>query len=266
MIVRILAAIAALLAAPAAAAGPRIVSLNPCVDAVLMHVADAGQIAGISHYSKDPRSSSIAPGQAARFVATSGTAEEVISLRPDVVIAGAHVAPSTVQALKRLGIKLVQVGVPATVAQSQAEVLAIAAAAGHPARGQRLAASMGKAVARAHWPGQPVPALIWQDGGLVPGSGTLADALLRATGFANASAGYGLQQWDVLPLEYLVAKPPRVLFSSGAERGDRLLGHPALKRLAGTLTAPYPPRLLHCAGPTIIEAAGRLAAARRALR
>src|SRR3546814_10330346 len=72
----------------AAAAPARVVSLNPCVDSILMHVADPGQIAAISHYSHDPKATSIPLGQARRFRATYGTAEEVIALRTDLVIAG----------------------------------------------------------------------------------------------------------------------------------------------------------------------------------
>src|SRR3546814_11450986 len=76
----------------AAAAKPqRIVSLNPCVDAVLMRIADPGQIAAISQYSLDPQATSIPIEQASHFAATSGTAEEVLAKRPDLVIAGHHV-------------------------------------------------------------------------------------------------------------------------------------------------------------------------------
>ena len=44
-------AAAALIAAPAVAhpAPRRIVSLNACLDAILVHVADRGQIAALSH-------------------------------------------------------------------------------------------------------------------------------------------------------------------------------------------------------------------------
>src|SRR3546814_15645635 len=68
---------------------------------------------------------------------------------------------------------------------------------------------------------------------MVPGAGTLADELLRRTGFRNMSSAYGLQQWDVLSLEYLLARPPSVIFSSTAEgRRDRMLSHPTLRRLS----------------------------------
>lgn len=248
--------------------GPRIVSINPCVDAVLMKVADPAQIAGISHYSQDLRATSIPLALARRFKATSGTAEEVVALRPDLVIAGGHVAPSTIAALARLHVKVIQLGVPESVAESNAQVRTIAAAVGHGDRGERLVAQTRAAIAEAMARGgRPVPALIWQGGGLVPGSGTLADELLRVSGFRNMSATYGLKRWDVLPLEHLVARPPRVLLSVGdPDHGDRMLGHPVLRQLKARIAIRgYPERLLHCGGPTIIEAVARLSAVRRSL-
>lgn len=258
--------LATAMAATIADARPaRIVSINPCIDAVLVEVADPGQIAGISHYSQDPRATSIPLGVAMRFRATSGTAEEVVALRPDLVLAGAHVAPSTIAALARLQVPVRMFAVPESLAQTRAQVLAIAAAAGQPARGQALAARMDAAVLAAHRPGPPRSALIWQSGGLVAGTGTLADDLLRTAGFRNASADYGLKSWDVLPLEHLAARPPQLLLSE-AGAGDRMTRHPVLAHLEGRMArAAFPERLLSCAGPSVIPALARLSAARDAL-
>ncbi|WP_242186706.1 ABC transporter substrate-binding protein [Sphingomonas sp. CARO-RG-8B-R24-01] len=250
---------AAVLASAAPVRPPRIVSINPCIDAVLVRVADPAQIAGISHYSQDPRATSIPLAVANRFRATSGTAEEVVALRPDVVLTGPHTEPATVAALKRLHIRLVQFAVPESVAESIVQVRDISAETGHPARGAALAARIAAAAAPSR--AAPLPALIWQSGGLVPGSGTLPDELLRRAGFRNMSAAYGLKKWDVLPLEYLVARPPRVLLSvAAAEVGeDRLTSHPAIRRLARRIVvAAYPARLMNCGGPTIIDAMARL--------
>lgn len=260
-----LAVAAPLLASAAPPRLPRIVSINPCIDAVLMQVADPAQIAGISHYSQDARATSIPLAQARRFHATSGTAEEVVALAPDVVITGPHVEPATIAALKRMHIALVQYPVPESVAESAAQVRAIATLAGHAGRGSMLAGRI--AAAAQPFRATPLPALIWQSGGLVPGAGTLSDDLLRRAGFRNMSATYGLKQWDVLPLEYLIANPPRVLLSVGAaEVGeDRLTSHPAVRRLGQRITiAPYPVRLMNCGGPTIIAAMTRLKQVRRA--
>lgn len=256
-----------LLATPATGSGPRLVSINPCVGAVLMQVADPDQIVGISHYSQDRQATSIPIALANRFKATSGTAEEVVALRPDMVMSGEHVAPSTIAALERMHVRLEQYPVPSSVGESERQVREIARIAGHPERGEALARRMEAAVAAAKAAsGRPVPALIWEGEGLVPGAGTLADDLLTRTGFVNQSAAYGLKQWDVLPLEYLIAKPPRVVFSVAAAEGraDRMTSHPALQPLRRfTTIAPYPERLLHCGGPTLIDAANRLAEVRR---
>jgi iron complex transport system substrate-binding protein len=246
----------------------RVVSINPCVDAVLMQIADQGQIAGISHYSQDARATSIPLELARRFKATSGTAEEVVALAPDLVIAGGHVAPSTIAALARMRIPLVQVGVPESIAESNAQIREIAKVIGRPAQGEALVRRI-KAAVKAARPtdGAAIPALIWQGGGMVPGTGTLASELLSATGYRNVSADYGLKRWDVLPLEPLVARPPRVLLSMGANgRDDRMLAHPVLNHLRAQIAVrPYPDRLMHCGGPTIIDAVGTLAHIRGSL-
>lgn len=254
---------ALLLAAPALVSAaprlPRVVSINPCVDAVLARVADPAQIVGISHYSQDARATSVPLGWANRFKATSGTAEEVVALRPDIVLAGPHVEPATIAALKRLRIRLVQYPVAESVPDSMAQVREIAAATGHADRGKLLAARIAAAASPSS--ARPVGALVWQGNGLVPGSGTLTDDLLKRAGFRNMSAAYGLKQWDVLPLEYLVADPPRVLLSTAPEgvQDDRMTGHPAVRRLAKHITvAAYPTRLMNCGGPTIIAAMARL--------
>lgn len=257
-----------------AAAPKRIVSLNPCVDAILREIAPAGSIAAISSYSQDPAATSVPLDWARRFPAIRGTAEEVIARRPDLVIASRHTDIATRAALDRAGLPVMLVDVAASVEESLAQIGDIARAVGVPARGARLQDEIKAALAAARPAAgaRPVTALIYQGGGLVPGRGTLADELLRRAGFINASAGYGLRMWDVLPIEPLIARPPRVIFSSIAapsrdgsfaaagstmrSRALAILGRRVLVR-------DYPPALLHCAGPTMIRATAALAAARR---
>jgi len=163
--------------------------------------------------------------------------------------------------------------IPQSVAESQQHISKLSKIVGAPARGQRLNKAIDDAFAKARpTNNDTIPALIWRSGGLVPGSGTLPDELLRRTGFQNVSANYGLKQWDVLSLEHLVSQPPQVLFSNSEEvKGewlrDRKLSHPILKKLPQHINiANYPAKLLNCSGTTIIEAVTILSAARRKLR
>jgi len=243
---------------------PTIVSLNPCADAILAEVTEPGQILALSHYSADPRSGSMDPAKARQYRTTRGTLEEVLTLRPDLVIDGTFVPPATAAAYERLGLRLETLGIASTVAESRTQIRQLARLAGNPARGEALIARIDGALAAAAptEDAPPVSALVWEPGGIVPGDGTLIAELLRRTGFANFAAARGLGQADQLPLERVLADPPRVILVAGS---DRALHHPALSHLAGTARAPLDPRLLYCAGPTIIPAAQRLAAVRRSL-
>lgn len=243
-------------------AAPRLMSLNPCIDAILVQVADPAQIVSISHYSHDPAATSMPLALARRFPANAETAEEVVALRPDIVLLGPHVAPATQDRIRNMGVRIESAGVPATIEESRAQIMAIARAAGHEARGAALVARIDAALARAapSAGAAPLPALIRQGGGLVPGQGTLADELLARTGFRNMSGTYGLAMWDILPLEPLIARPPALLLTDRA-RPDP--GAALLARVPGLRIADFPDRLLQCAGPSLIEAAGRLARIRR---
>jgi iron complex transport system substrate-binding protein len=265
-------ALACLLAASCAIEGenrvahgghPTIVSLNPCTDAILADVAAPGQLLAISHYSKDPASSSMNAVLARRFRATSGSVEEVAMLAPDVVVAGSFLAPATRQALTDLGIRVVTLPIATDIAASQAQVVELARLTGNPAAGQELVRRIEASLEAAAPPegAKPVPALVWEAGGIVAGDGTLIADMLQRTGFTNAAAARGLSQADFLPLERVVADPPRVIFAVGNAHSeeDRMLRHPAIRTLEGTDRVPLEGSLLWCGGPTIPRALEKLA-------
>jgi iron complex transport system substrate-binding protein len=254
----LVAALVLLLGTAAAAVPRRVVSMNPCADAILAEVAAPGQIAALSHWSADPAATSMDAARARRIGVHFGTAEEVLRLSPDLVIAGAHTPAATRAVFARMGIPVVLVGVPASVAQSHAEVRAIAAAVGRPAAGEALIARTEAALAAAATPAPPLPTLLRTPAGVVPGKGTLVDDVMARVGLANAAAPLGLASWDVLPLETLVQHPPRLLLAD-----PRAPRHPALRALAPRLSvAPFDMRLINCGGPTIARLAPALATAR----
>jgi iron complex transport system substrate-binding protein len=242
--------------------GPTIVSLNPCADAILAEVAEPGQLLAISHYSHDPRATSMPLAAARRFASTGGTVEEVLALDPDVVVAGAFLPPATAHAFERLGIRVETFAITASVADSLAQVRQLAMLAGHRQRGEALTGRIEAALAQSRRDGPKVPALLWQGGGIVPGEATLIAELLAHTGFASHSAARGLGQGAYVPLERVLADPPRVVLAAGSER---MLTHPVLRGLEGLRYERLESDLLWGGGPTIPRAAARLAAIRDAI-
>lgn len=234
---------------------PTIVSLNPCTDAILAEVADPAQILAISHYSHDPRSTSMEIAAAHRFRATGGTAEEVAALAPDVVVGSSFMAPATRTALERLGMRVETMGIAPTVAESIAQVRALAAVAGHPERGEALVRRIESSLTPSS--GVPAEAALWQAGGIVPGKHTLVSDLLRHAGFASYTARRGMEQGEYLSLERVAADPPQVLLVAGSEAGQH---HPLLARIPGMKVARFDPALTFCGGPSIPRAMERLRA------
>ena len=259
--------------APVAVAAPprRVVSLNPCLDVIVVQIADRAQIGAISHYARDPYGSTIA--EVARTLPfTYSTAEEVIARSPDLVITGRPASLTLLNTLERLNIRTVQFPVPETVADSLAQVREVATLIGHPERGEAMVARIEAALAAAApRPGtRPVPALVYMPGGFASGPGTLMDEMMRRMGLENVVGRYGLSGSASVPLELLIANPPEVLLAGEASRGlpsraERVMSHPALSHIADRMRrAVFAERLLFCGGPVLIQTAAALARAREA--
>lgn len=234
-------------------AHPTIVSLNPCLDAILVEIAPPEQVLALSHYSRDPGSSSIPAGIAARYGVTGGTAEEVIAAQPDLVLASIYLPQPTRSALERAGLTVATFGSPTSVAESAEQVREVAVLAGRADEGEALAVRIAAPPTR---PQGTIDALLWQPGEIVAGEQTLIAELLREQGFASHAAKRGLRQADGVHLENILADPPGVLLIAGDAAGQR---HPLMKdAFKHMLVADFDPSLIYCGGPTIPKARVRL--------
>lgn len=252
----------------------RIVSLNMCVDAVLVELVSHDRIAALSHYARDPERSTISD-IARHLPITYETAEEVVALRPDLVLTSRHSAIATRNALKRVGIRFELLDVPDTIAGSVEQVRQVARMLGAEREGEAMIARIEQALNAARPPAgeQPLTGAIYQPGGLSAGPQTVVGELMQLTGMENIAGRYGVKTYRPLPLEVLISSPPDVLLvgetSPGAPmRTERVVRHRALRALESQMTQEvFPARLLYCAGPTMIPAVAVLTHAReRALR
>jgi iron complex transport system substrate-binding protein len=246
---------------------PRIASINLCTDQLLLTLADPAQILGLSPYARDAARSWAAP-QAARFPMLSGEAEDVLDLKPDLVLAGRFTKRATRELLKAQGLKVVEFDVARSIADAETQIRKMGDVVGHPDRAEAQVARIEAAVtrARAVVARKPVRVLAVARRGWVSGGDSLTTSLLATIGVSNAARDLNFKLGGFASLEAILSvKPDFLLLSEDSEfaedQGRAFLLHPALEQM-------YPPskrivlpeRLTVCGGPMLADALDRLVA------
>jgi iron complex transport system substrate-binding protein len=254
---------------PAKEGPSRIVSINLCTDQLLVMLAEPGQIASISHLARDPESSFVA-AQAGNYPSNHARLEELLVLKPGLVLAGVYTEPRLLQSLRRFGITVEQFPLTSTLTGIEADIRRMAGLLGQPERGERIILEMQAKLARIEtgsdrndWP----KALFYQPRGYTSGSHTLQDEALRLAGWRNLAAEAGIEGYAPIDMETLLLAEPDQLFSSGHtasaySRAQQQLHHPALRQLLNKRPmVEIPFKYWFCAGPMIAEAIATLHAA-----
>jgi len=247
----------------------RVVSINLCTDQLLLMLADPGQIASISYLARDPESSFVAD-QATAYPLNHARLEELIGLRPDLVLAGAYTDPRLLMQVKRFGLRVEQFPLTSSIQGIQQDIRRMASLLGRPKQGAALIESMQTKMAHiqtgvAQRP--PPRALFYQPRGYTSGTNTLQDAALVVAGWRNIAAGLGIAGYAPIDLEALLLAQPQQIFTSShsaetESRAQQQLGHPALRKvLKHRPIHEIPFKYWICAGPMIAEAINLLHAA-----
>lgn len=276
---RPLALLAALLvpalagAAPAAPPPPatppaRVVSMNLCTDQLAMLLAAPGQLVSVSHLARDPQMSAMV-AEAAAYPTNRGRAEEVYLMRPDLVLAGTYDGPP-VAMLARLGVPVVTLAPPTSLAETRAAIRTIGQALGRAPAAEAMLAQFDARLARlAHPAGEGAPlAATWGPNGYSAGAESLAGDVLKTAGFALMSERLGMAGSGTVPLETLVLADPALIVTGrrfpGASRAEETLIHPALTHLHAR-PIEIPDADWACGIPQVLDALATLAEARAAL-
>ncbi|WP_430641574.1 ABC transporter substrate-binding protein [Bradyrhizobium embrapense] len=251
--------------AAASAGGLRIVSMNVCSDQLVLSLADPDQILGLSRFSRDTWQSWAAE-QAKSYPRLSGEAEDVLLLKPDVVVVSLFDKRATRDLLKAQGLHLVEFTVPRTLDEVKDQIRAMGDVVQHPDRAQAEIARLDAAIARArtvasahHYRVLPL-----ERRGFVSGDRSLISSLLAATGLTNAAGELGLDAGGFASLEAIVKlRPDFILVSEAGDRaedeGRAFLLHPALERFyPAEKRIVLPERLTVCGGVMLADALDRL--------
>lgn len=249
-------------AAPSPFQPRRIVSLNLCADQYLLALADRRQIVALTQFVHDPEMSA-GMGAARGIKTTRGSAEDVLALRPDLIVAAPGQRSATMGQLRGRRIATLDLPPAESDAEIVAQVRAVAASVGHPARGEALIAKMNAALARVpHDAGRGAVAAYYQRRGFLTGTGTLVDELMARVGLRNLAAELHKPSLARVGLEEIArARPDYLIVETGSERtsdlGTEMLQHPLLKPIRRLR---LPQAWTVCGGPSYVRAAQSLAA------
>jgi len=252
-------------AAPAIERPARVVSMNVCTDQLAMLIARPGQLHSVSWLAADPTISVLAE-ETDGLVLNHGLAEQIFLMKPDMVIAGTFSTRATVSLLNRLGFRVEEFAPASSFHDIRANIERMGDLLGNADRATELIARFDADLAAlaANPPSDRTLALYYANN-YTSGAGTLADAVVEASGLRHLGRELGYAGTVKLPLELLVAAEPDLVAGrtrdfgapAKAQEGFR---HPAYRAVAGegrgiAIDSKY----WVCGAPFTLEAARRLA-------
>ncbi len=240
---------------------PRVASTSVCADQYLLRLGAPEQIAALSADARDPALSYYA-ARARAFPLTHSTAEELITLKPDIVLAEAYGLRDTARILTRQGIRVVTLPAPESIDGVAAALREIGTTIGRAEDGEDAAAEITarRALLRTGMNATRPEALYLLPTGSTAGGHTYMDDILRESGLRNYAAERGAEGWTRVNLETIVRDPPSLLILSFFDRSTRtaITGFAAnpvfLRALAHTPRIDVPNAFWICAGPMILAA------------
>jgi iron complex transport system substrate-binding protein len=249
-------ALALNLAATASAEPPRrVASLNLCTDELLLLLAAPGQVASVTHLAQSPAETPLW-ARARAYPRNDGSLVSVAAMKPDLVLTMGGGARDRAGIAARLGIRLLTLPYPQSLADIEQAVTRTAAALGREQAGAALVQRI-EALKYSRPPGSVDT--IWLGGG----GRTVSATGLAAEWMALAGLRQRPMAGDRVPLETLLVRPPAVLlrsdYRSGQYSGEqRWLSHPLAARAKAGRTIATDGRVWTCMGPLMVGEVERL--------
>ena len=253
----------------------RIVSMDFCADQYVLQLADRDQILALS---PDSTQDFAYLNKEAEGIATvRATAEEVLTLQPDLVVRSYGGGPNITQVLKAAGIPVLQVGWASSVdgesvGSIPSVIQTMADGLGVPERGQELIrvyrqrlADLPKVEAESS-----TNVLYLTPAGSTTGSGSMIHDVLTRAGLTNFESTAG---WREVELERLAYETPDVIAASFFDTTLKDVArwsssrHPIIKRqLDDSKTVQLPGAWTTCGAWFIVDAIEALAEKRASLQ
>ena len=219
----------------AAAPPQRIVSMNVCTDQLLLDLVARERIASLSYIAADPRTSAVA-NDIQGIHLNHGTAEEIVSLAPDLILTGQFGLRPTIAVLKRLGYTILEIPMAEALSDIENNILTLGRTLGAEERATALVANFARRLDRLSYRGdEPRSVFVNYDanGWTTGQTGLLADIVHRA-GLATPGDALGFDRARRVSLETLLLLQPALIdlgypWDDPPALASELRRHPALQ-------------------------------------
>jgi iron complex transport system substrate-binding protein len=253
--------------AGAAEAKPRAVSLDYCSDQYLLALADPDQILAVSRGAD--KDYSRLRETAAPYAKIRASAEEALTLEPDLVLRQWGGGPNAETAFARFGARVVSLGFPEDFDGVKVNIRQAAAKLDQEERGEAMIRDLDSRLAKLVSAAPTnARALYVTPGGVTAGAHTMIDAIIAAAGAVNIAAENGQPYWPALPAETLLMNPPEFIVGGFFRASDETINHwsaarhPAIMKLLRERPSVHlTPDLVSCAAFHSVEAAEKIGAA-----
>jgi iron complex transport system substrate-binding protein len=222
-------------------------------------LGDPAQIASVTHLAQQPAETRLWR-EARRYRRNDGSLVSVAGLRPDLVLTMGGGARDRGRIAQRLGIRILDLPYPQSLADIEAAVRTVSTALGRGAAGRAVLERIGRL--KRFRPGRAADTIWLGGGGRTVAAGSLAAQWMALAGLRQrAMAG------DRVSLEQLLLRPPAVILRSDYRQGQysgeqRWLSHPLARRVRGARTLATDGRAWTCMGPVLAGEIERLKAVR----
>ncbi len=192
---------------------PTLASMDYCADQYILALADRGQIVGLS---ADAASVYSFFGELATGIPTlRGAAEEILAVKPDIVVRQWQGNAAVDALFERAGIHAVTIPFASSPDAALDSLIAFGDQIG---RGEQARAFVAKRYAMREkleaMPASGLKVLYVTPSGYTAGNGTSVDAIIKSAGLNTTAGDYDLRGWHPLPMESIARRKPDVIITS----------------------------------------------------
>lgn len=248
----------------------RIVSIGLCSDQLLLMMVEPERIASVT-YSAAEKDSSFMAAAVGNIPLNRAGIEEVIAFKPDLIVGSTYASRDTAHFLEELGYNVQLSTPPRTVEEVRQLIRDFGEWTGAQDKAQALVATMDARLQKIHQDNDDRPQrtiMVYSPNGYTIGSDTLENEIFGEAGYRNLSAEMGVQGFQTISMEQLVAAQPDFIqidnyIYNQNSLASSYINHPVLKEVVPMARRLYMPTTLRdCAGPMVVDAIEYLASRR----